>query len=249
LIGAVLLLAWLVAFEGQAFVARLETVGAGAWSIGIAAGAFQLVGAYALTRGLTIGPISLVMPIVSSYGAVSAGLAIAHGEAITLIAFIGIVVTMAGVGLASIAETTQDQAGGKGVPWALLAALGYGVTFWAQGQYVVGPFGGLGAVLLFLVTGVAIMSAAALVGLGDLRPPPRSAAAVTFGCGALAVAAYVAVAQGFATGQIAIVAVLSTLSSVVTAILGYVVLGERLTRVQLVGVAVIMVGVVLINLG
>ena len=105
------------------------------------------------------------------------------------------------------------------------------------------------AVWLFLVIGVAIMATAAVVGLGSLSPPPRAAYAATFGTGSLAVAAYVAVALGFATGQIAIVAVLSTLSSVVTALLGFFVLKERLARVQVVGVALILIGIFIINAG
>jgi drug/metabolite transporter (DMT)-like permease len=51
------------------------------------------------------------------------------------------------------------------------------------------------------------------------------------------------------TGHVAIVAVLSTLSSVVTAMLGYTVLGERLAWHQWLGGATILVGVTIINAG
>jgi drug/metabolite transporter (DMT)-like permease len=149
----------------------------------------------------------------------------------------------------------STDGGGPPVPdltvwaWAvgLVAAAGFGVAFWVQGAMLVPTIGSLPSVWLFLAFGVVVMGAAGLIGFGSLAFPPREAIPVTFGSGSLAVAAYIAVALGFATGQIAIVAVLSTLSSVITAILGYFVLGERLADRQIVGVVLIIVGVVIIN--
>jgi len=249
LIGLALLTIWLAAFSLQPSLVAFEHLPWHLWLLGLASGTVHLVGSYGLTRALTVGTISLVMPIASSYGAVSAALSIANGEVVSAVVLTGIVVTVIGVALAGAQKSEGHRATHRGVGWALVAAASYGVTFWAQGRYLVSPLGGLQAVWLFLVIGVAIMTSAALLGLGNLAPPPRAAYAATFGTGSLAVAAYVAVALGFATGQIAIVAVLSTLSSVVTALLGFFVLKERLARVQVVGVALILVGIFVINAG
>jgi drug/metabolite transporter (DMT)-like permease len=51
------------------------------------------------------------------------------------------------------------------------------------------------------------------------------------------------------TGAVAVVTVLSTLSGGVTALLGVILRGERLTRWQGLGVAKILAGVVLLRLG
>lgn len=249
LIGLVLLSLWLAAFSLQPSIAAFEHLPWHLWVLGLVSGTVHLLASYGLTRALTVGTISLVMPIASSYGAVSAALSIANGEVVSAVVVTGIAVTVIGVALAAAQKSEGQSATHRGVGWALVTAVSYGVTFWAQGRYLVIPLGGLQAVWLFLVIGVAIMATAAVVGLGSLSPPPRAAYAATFGTGSLAVAAYVAVALGFATGQIAIVAVLSTLSSVVTALLGFFVLKERLARVQVVGVALILIGIFIINAG
>lgn len=245
-IGFVLLTAWLAASRDPS--QALLAVSASSWLLGVMGGAIALAGAYAMTKALTVGTISLVMPIATSYGAISALLAIAGGEPITTLALAGIAMTIIGVALAGAAPAqAPGSATRDGIGWALLAAIGYGVSFWIQGAFLVPAMGSLEAVWIFLAVAVAIMGAAALSGFGSLAVPPRRHALVTFGSGILAVAAYIFVAIGFATGQIAIVAVLSTLSSVVTALLGYVVLRERLALRQLGGVAMILVGVVVIN--
>jgi drug/metabolite transporter (DMT)-like permease len=244
LIGLVMLTVWLAADGGYGVIGSTS---AATWVLGVAAGSVGLLAAYALTQALTIGVVSLVMPIASSYGAVSALLSIASGEAIEGLVFLGIVMTVVGVALAGAVHAERTEAMRAGIGWALVAAFGYGISFWTQGAFVIPAVGSLAAVWLFLIVGIVIMAGTALAGSGDLTFPAPAHWGVTFGSGFLAVTAYTFVAFGFATGQIAVVAVLSTLSSVVTALLGYAVLGERLAPRQLVGVAMIIVGVVVIN--
>jgi len=245
LAGVLFLTAWLAIVTDGGPPAPDLTVSA--WAIGLFAAALHLLGAYALTHALTIGTISLVMPIASSYGAVSAALSILAGEPVSPTAIVGISITVVGVALAGQAHSEKAKRTTEGVGWALVAAAGFGVAFWVQGAMLVPTIGSLPSVWLFLAFGVVVMGAAGVLGFGSLTFPPREAIAVTFGSGALAVGAYIAVALGFATGQIAIVAVLSTLSSVITAILGSFVLGERLAARQIFGVVLIIVGVVMIN--
>jgi drug/metabolite transporter (DMT)-like permease len=65
----------------------------------------------------------------------------------------------------------------------------------------------------------------------------------------LSLAGWAALALGATTGAVAMVTVLSTLSGGVTALLGVILRGERLTRWQSLGVATILTGVVLLRLG
>jgi drug/metabolite transporter (DMT)-like permease len=251
LIGAVGLMLWFSVFPDAAAWRGLVAITWPGWAWLAAVGVVHLVGAYALTRGLTIGPIALVMPIVTAYGAISAVLAILFGEALSQAGFAGIGITVVGTGLAAVDGPAGVGASRAGVPWALLGALCYGVSFFAQGHFMVPRLGGLASAWLFLAFGAAMMLAIAAVTLRPtiVLPPPPSAMLVTFGSGALAVGGYIAIALGFATGHVAIVAVLSTLSSVVTAMLGYTLLGERLARHQWLGAALIIVGVGIINAG
>jgi drug/metabolite transporter (DMT)-like permease len=247
LVGLALLSAWFVIFEAETIVAVPRTVPGAIWCWGFLAGLIHLCGSYALVRGLTIGPISLVMPVATGYGAISAGLSIATGETVLALDLVGMLLTVIGTGLAAAEGRARKGASRAGVPWALTAALAYGVAFWAQGRFLIQPMGSIPAVWFFLAVGVGVMLALAMVRIGDLTPPSLDAMSVTAGSGILAVAAYVAVALGFATGEVAIVAVLSTLSSVVTALLGYFILGERLAPHQWAGAALIVVGIVTIN--
>jgi drug/metabolite transporter (DMT)-like permease len=245
LAGVLFLTGWLVLSTGGG--PPVPELTASTWAVGLLAALLHLLGAYALTQALTIGTISLVMPIASSYGAVSAVLSILSGEPVTPTAMLGIAITVVGVALAGQAQSDKSKRTTAGVGWALVAAGGFGVAFWVQGAMLVPAIGSLPSVWMFLAFGVLAMGSASLFGFGSLAFPPKEAISVTFGSGSLAVGAYIAVALGFATGQIAIVAVLSTLSSVITAILGYFVLGERLSARQIVGVVLIIVGVVIIN--
>src|SRR4051794_18271898 len=72
LIGLVLLSLWLAALAFEPTRDALAGMAPWLWVLLIAAGAIHLLGAFALTEALTVGTISLVMPIASSYGAVSA---------------------------------------------------------------------------------------------------------------------------------------------------------------------------------
>ncbi|MBV9636124.1 MAG: DMT family transporter [Methylobacteriaceae bacterium] len=209
-----------------------------------------LIGSYAFTKALTTGTLSLVVPIATSYGAVSAGLAIAWGEPVTTRALVGIVATVIGVTLATAAQSSHKaKPGSAGVGWALIAAGVLGTSIWLQGTFVVPAIGSLPAVLIYLAISIPILVVIRLAGRGSFALSPLSMWPVTLGAGLLTSSAGIALALGFATGHIAIVAVLSTLSSVVTALLGYTLLDERLAPRQLAGVVLAIAGVATINAG
>jgi drug/metabolite transporter (DMT)-like permease len=173
------------------------------------------------------------------------------GEALSTAGVVGIGITVVGTVLASIRGKAEKPSFTAGVPWALGAALGYGVSFWAQGHFLVPRFGGLGSLWLFFAFGVMALLLLASIArrTSIVLPPPPAAMAVTFGGGLLAIGRYVCIALGFATGHVAIVAVLSTLSSVVTALFGYTLLNERLATFQWLGAALIVIGVGVLHAG
>jgi drug/metabolite transporter (DMT)-like permease len=256
ILALVILSAWLVA--DPAIVARTAEAPALAWAAGLLCAPINLAATFALFRGLMVGKLGLVAPVAASYGAVTAILCAAGGEALGALTEAGIATTVAGVALASIparrptalARPFPSAASrSAGIGWALAAALCFGVGFWLQGIYAVPSLGGLVPVWLYYVIGVTLFALLSYPSGQSLKPPPLRALPAVLGSGFLSVVAYIAFSIGLGTGEVAVVTVLSSLASAVTALLGRLLLGERLARHQWAGIAAIIAGLVLINAG
>ncbi|MEJ1935106.1 EamA family transporter [Nostoc sp. NIES-2111] len=217
------------------------------WVLVLVVSPTGLLGSYAFTRALAVGTLSLVVPVATGYGAVAGLLALLGGEQISTATLVGLALTFLGVAGASVPETNSPGASTRGVGWALVAAVAVGVSFWAQGQFLVPVLGGFVTVWLIGVIGLVLLPALLLPARVSLALPEKGTWAITFGSGVLTTAALTVLALGFATGDIAIVAVLSTLCSVLTAVLGIAFLGERLSSRQLLAGVSVVAGVVIIN--
>ncbi|HTR16804.1 MAG TPA: DMT family transporter [Acetobacteraceae bacterium] len=251
--GLALLTVWLLAVPSAH--AEIWRAPPGAWGAALLASPLNLFASYALTRAVTVGTLALVMPLISSYGAVSALLAVASGEALGRGAALGLLATLCGAALAAAhrpARTADEprRAGLRlpaGVPWALAAAMTFGLTVWMQGTLVVPRLGSVIPVWIYAATAIPLLSCGSRLLGQSLAPPPRRKLLLALGTGLLTACAYAAVSLGLSTGQVAIVSVLSSLSSAVSALLGFTVLGERLARWQWGGIGLIMAGVATIN--
>jgi uncharacterized membrane protein len=243
-VGLLVLTLWLLASGRLHAVVTADTR---VWAVGIVAGLFHFVGSYALTRALTIGVVSIVTPLATSYGAITTALSLAWGEPIGSTALAGIAVTAVGVALASAVHPTQGGDARKGVSWALAASLTFGLAFWAQGEVLVPAVGSLESVWIFLLVLVATMVAARAAGYGSLAPPGGHTALTMLACAVASVGAAVTIALGFETGKVAVVAVLSSVSGFVAAALGAIFLGERLLLRQGMGVVLLTAGIALIR--
>lgn len=224
-----------------------------AWAAGLLAAQINLAATYALFRGLTTGLVGVVSPIASSYGVATALLAALSGAAPGALAWAGIGTTVAGVALAAMparsppAVTAVTVAPlGRGVVWALLAAAGFGLGFWLQGAFAVPTLGAVLPVWLYYASGLPTLL---VMTRGAWHLPARAHWPALAGGATSGVAAYVAFCAGLATGAIAIVTVLSSLASAVSVLLARAFLGERLSRVQWGGVALILTGLVVLNAG
>jgi drug/metabolite transporter (DMT)-like permease len=225
-----------------------------AWLAGLAAAPLVLIASYALFRALAIGTLGIVSPVTSSYGAITAVLAAASGEMLGAATIVGILLSVAGVALAS--RPARKPARGpqlvdpiRGIGWALVASCGYGVGSWLQGRFAVPTLGAFVPVWLYYAMGVVVLAAGAGKARQSLRLPPLRDWPAVFGAGLFSTVAYTAFAIGLASGRIAEVTVLSTLASGVAAVLGFALLSERLARHQWAGVLAILAGIALINAG
>jgi uncharacterized membrane protein len=213
----------------------------------VLAGAGNVAGLLLLYGAMRIGQVSLVAPLVSIEGAIAAGLAIAAGE--TLAPAIGgtLLVIAVGVCLAAMPATDPLRIRGVAHPRSVLLALSAACAL-GVGLYATGRAGSALPVtwvaLSARVFGTVVL-AVPLALAGRLRLT-RGAVPFVAVSGVCEVLGFYAYASGARHG-IAVAAVLSSQYAALAVLAAYFLFGERLTRVQLVGVSTVLVGVALLS--
>jgi len=209
--------------------------------------------------------MSIVGPVSSAYPALTVALAIASGERITALRGAGLAVTLVGVILAATTfapnaaspvnanpekESAPKESAhlSKGVVWALLAALGFGVLFWFLGFYVVPAVGPTISVWVIRLTSFSVLAVAAIPAHQSLKLPSGSVWWQLAAVGFLDTAAFVANNAGLHTGQVSVVSVLASLYGAVTVLLAWIFLREKLERTQWFGIILIFAGIVLVSI-
>ncbi len=253
----------LLAWVGILLVHPLRPTGqTSIWIWALAAGVCHVLGLLLSYRAFEIGTLSLVSPIASGFAVVTAVLAISTGERPPLLALGGAALLFAGVVLATRApgHDVENRATLAGVPEALGCALAFGIMFWMM-KSVEGGLGTVWALILLksMASGYAIATL-----LLTRAPAPESevetgteAAPVATWTSALPLAIAVAVVdtlawhafnRGIELKFTSIVTALASLFSVVTILLAWLLLKERLAKSQWAGVAIILLGVLLVSL-
>ena len=232
----------------------------GAWSptdaaLGAAAGVLAIVGFVAFYAAMAIGPMSLLSPAIALVGAVvPVGVAVATGSPLSPLAWFAIALAIVATVLISVPSTrARERVTPRGAVLALLAGLGLGgsvivldATSEASGltPAVVELAVGLG--ILLLILGGIRLSHARFGFLAVFEPPPASARQGLSSRRAWLLSGLAGLLLGIAnslfvvalhTGELAIVAVLVSLYPLATVILAAVVLRERISVVQIGGIA------------
>jgi drug/metabolite transporter (DMT)-like permease len=217
----------------------------------VLAGCAGVVGLVSFYAGLAAGTMGVVSPIAALGVVVPVLYGLLHGERPSGLQLAGIAVAVVGVVLASGPELS-GRAGARPVVLAGIAAVGFGVALLAIAE------GSRHSTLMTLVTmrttSVLLLTCALAVALtrgfdrGELLLGVRDLALVAFvGVGDLS--ANLAFGLASRRGAVSVVSVLGSLYPVVTTLLAGLVHHERLGRIQLVGVAGALGGVVLIAAG
>ena len=247
MIGAWSVVAWVMLFG---LIANLAVIAVGPrpGSLGAADIAWMLVSGLGNAVGLLLeytalrrGKVGIVTPVTSTEGAIAAVLAVATGEALGLASGGSLAVVALGVVLAGVApeEPTLEQRKSGAFWLAGLAALSFGVGIFATGHLSSSlPVGW--AVLPPRLVGVVIVTIP--LALSRRLRITRSALPLVAFTGIAEVLGFVCFAVG-ARQSVAIAAVLGSQFAVVAGVVAYVFLNERLTRLQLAGVALIVAGV------
>lgn len=213
------------------------------WAVGAGlAGTTALVCFYA---ALAAGTMGVVSPIAALGAVVPVLAGVVAGEDPSRLAVAGVVVALLG----AVAASGPELRGGAGLRPVLLAAVagvGFGAALvliarGAEHDAVMTLVGmRLTSVVVFVVVALGLRSIGGLV----VRDLPSLALV-----GAGDVGANLLFALATQRGFLSLTSVLGSLYPVVTVVLARVVLHERLTRVQQVGVASALVGVALVSAG
>jgi drug/metabolite transporter (DMT)-like permease len=215
---------------------------------GSLAGVAGAVGLAALYRGLAVGPMSIVAPISGTAAVVPVVAGIVTGERPSAAQAAGIGLAVVGVVLASRARAGDGghAARAEGAGLALVAALAFGLLLVALGEASEGdPYWGTFAMR---GTSFSLLVLTALV----LRPSfalRERDLPVLLLIGVLDTAGNVLFAVATTKSLLALAAVLAQLYPVVTVLLARILLGERISRAQGVGVVSAFSGVALITAG
>jgi drug/metabolite transporter (DMT)-like permease len=211
------------------------------------AGVAVLAGITAFYRGLAIGAMGIVAPITAAGPVVPLAVDAAHGSTPTALQWLGIAFILLGVATLSWEGSASGRARiASGAGLAILAALGFGL-------YFVGIDAGADesaswAVVAARITAVSLGTLVALASSRSLRAP-RSMLPMLVAVGLIDTSANVLVAAATTSGAAGIVAVLSSLYPIVTMVLAWIVVGERLGATKRAGGVVAVAGAAFVAAG
>lgn len=224
---------------------RWDTVAFEGWPLwSVAAGLSGMVGLVCFYSALSAGTMGVVAPIAALGVVVPVVLGVANGEKPSPWAWVGMLVAIVGVTLASGPELSGDVSP-RPVVLASVAAVAFGLALFCLDR-------GARESALFTLWGMRLTSVSVLVVVALAL---RTAGGVTarevpallvIGCGDLGANFLFAIASS--RGQVSVASVLGSLYPVVTTVLARVVIGERLRRTQQAGVGLAIVGAAVIAL-
>jgi drug/metabolite transporter (DMT)-like permease len=135
-----------------------------------------------------------------------------------------------------------------GVIWAVMAAVGYGFSFWILGARVNPALPGIWPIWMIRLSGSITLLLLTLPLRQGLQPPRGIALRGLLGITALDTLAYIAFTYASTNDQLSVVSVLVSLFSAVTVLLAWLILRERLAWWQWLGVGTIFAGIALVSI-
>jgi drug/metabolite transporter (DMT)-like permease len=210
------------------------------------------VAAYAgFYRALELGPIAIVSPIASANGAVVVLLAVlVLGETLTGLQALGCLLVLGFIVLAALEPKAElPEGSGSGIRLALVASIAFGGYLFCLAT-ISEDLGWLVPVLIARAVTVAIVAAVAV-----RRLPPRDGSLGSVwllgcvGAGLLDASGYLAFNRGGEIGEVAITSAAAAAYPVIPILVGLFLLRERVAWHQLVGVAGVLCGMVVLSLG
>jgi drug/metabolite transporter (DMT)-like permease len=227
--------------------------------VALLASSLLTAGNAVLYRSLVKGPLLIVAPITSSFSVVTVILSLLSGEALLLTQMAGIVLTLTGIVVSTAATATPAEkerrplreylaaGASSGIALATGAALLLGIGIYLLKIAVVG-LGSTFSMLVLRLAAVAILLLVHLLARRPARLRHRSSLRPLAAIGVLDGLASWFLTLGLFSGLASVVSVTISLYSVVTIILGRVILSERVTGRQRLGIGFTLAGVALVSI-
>jgi drug/metabolite transporter (DMT)-like permease len=225
------------------------------------AGLVALNGAFAATaytthyRALELGPVAVVSPIGAGFAVVGVGLSIILlGERPAAIELAGAGVTVIGVALVStdlVALRAGTHTRAPGLTWAIVAAVTFGVAGFLLG-YLAKELGWILGLWASRLAQVACYLPLALARRHEFQRIPAgglAGVAIALAAGAADILGVTTYSYGAETGLLSIVLAASAVFPLVAVVLSVWFLHERPVTNQYVGIALVVVGLLLLGLG
>ena len=224
-----------------------DPISADKLAIAALAGVASLGGLWAFYAAMAMGTVSVVAPIASLGVLVPVAVGLARGDAPAAIQLVGIVPAIAGVVILGY-EEQPEHAGvaRRSILLAVLAGLGFGILITGLDLAAADRPGW--AILAVRVGSVATVAIALLVSRPGLAAVSGSIA-ILLTIGFFDVLANALLAVASTKGVLPVVAVGGSMYPAFTIALAHGVLGERLARMQWLGVVLALLGVALIAAG
>jgi len=224
------------------FVAAVESPPTGAAGWLLLAGTGNMVGLLLEYTAVRTGKVGIVASIASTEGAVAATIAAIAGEPMTAVTAAVLALIAGGIALASLGTDDRDD-DGRGARVAVVLSIGAAASF-GVGLYAAGRVSGdvplAWVVLPARLVGVLVV--AIPLSLRRRMRITRHVAPLVVAAGIAEVAGIASFALG-ARQAIGIASVLGSQFAAFAAVGAFFFFGERLRRIQIVGVGVILVGV------
>jgi drug/metabolite transporter (DMT)-like permease len=224
------------------------------WAWGALAGCINAMSCLALYRAFEIGKMAVVAPLSASYPALTLALSWVAGDRLSLMRITGILCTLLGVVVVAGGEKTPDEndvaaveRSGKGIGWAIFAAVGFAVLFWLLGIRIIPRVGAVQTVWMIRLTSMLLAAAVILVAKQPLRLPRGEVRWMVLGMGAFDTGAFVLSNLGMKMEQVAVISVLGSLYGAVTVGLAAIFVREHVSRWQWMGIVTIFAGIFLIS--
>lgn len=255
--GSAMLPMLLTVLVAGAVVLAVPTLVLGGWermtgsavALSVAAGVVYVVGSGGLYQALHRAPVRIVAPVLGSFPMLSLGIAAAQGRAVAAAEWLAVAAVFAGI--AWVALTGRADGGAlrgslwTALLWAMAGAAGFALTF-ALGQEAARAGATFPSMLVTRITAAACTLALA-VAYRSARPAPGTLPFL------LAMGGLDALALGLVTASAWLphpeyAAVASALFGVLTILLAWRFLGERVAPPQWLGIAAVFGGIAMLSL-
>ena len=212
---------------------------------GVFAGTLGFIGLTAFYAGLATGRMGVVSPISSLAALIPLTIAFINGEKPSTVQLAGMAVALAGAFCASGPEI-KSGISVRPLVYALIAAIGFGsaITFIAQGSKSSAIMTMTTMRFTTFIISLALFAKFKTTGGFSKRDIP-----VLIGIGGADFFGNVLLGIATTKGLVSLAVVLGSLFPIVTALLAFKLLHERLHKLQYLGVGFAVLGVVIISLG